>query len=506
MRQHTSYLFFIFQGENDIIYLGEKSMLEILEEKKYNKMPVWKCVAFGIWCIQQEFEIYKVLAHGKAYDMTKFLNKTVERFWQTAATGYLMDEQYILAVEESFFEPESLWDKMALTVVQDLYALFYSVYNKKGREILSFGRKRLELIEKYVEAASKESASSEKIDKAQLVNELVAATEKIIMEIEAVPNKEKKQYLAELKEREVIFILGNNFPSYVPVKAAEKPAKKKIPEIRRTSLIADKLIKEHKANSSFEWMLSAKPYQWVPGYNPQNPSDGAYKSEYEAKNYLELSHNMEVQYHLLAREDYLTNGSPDRVRAFWYMSALTTIYAYKLEEKGFPLNPKAPVYHYIARHKEGMSGFCTTPSDFYYAYAAGCDELLDDIFYFAPKSRAEECRLLYKVFTHKADSNDADKLNIIGYDVMADILRGNAKEARKGILKGIRHIRNSYDMLGEIVDIHGCAHLRLAKEYNLAIPAIDAYEVFYNDLNFKKIDKNKWKLPYQDEMDQWLRK
>lgn len=112
---------------------------------------------------------------------------------------------------------------------------------------------------------------------------------------------------------------------------------------------------------------------------------------------------MEVQYHLLAREDYLTNGSPDRVRAFWYMSALTTIYAYKL--------------------------------------------------------------------------------NVIGYDVIAAILRGNATEARKGILKSIRHIRNSYDMLGEILDIHGCAHLRLAKEYNLAIPAIDAYEVFYNDLN-----------------------
>ena len=43
--------------------------------------------------------------------MSKFLKKTVERFWKAAATGYSMDEQYIFAVEESFFTPRDGWEK-----------------------------------------------------------------------------------------------------------------------------------------------------------------------------------------------------------------------------------------------------------------------------------------------------------------------------------------------------------------------------------------------------------
>ena len=75
--------------------------------KIMKKTHFWKFVAFGTVCIKQEYEVYEQLAKDRFFDMSKFLKKTVERFWKAAATGYSMDEQYILAVEESFFTPST---------------------------------------------------------------------------------------------------------------------------------------------------------------------------------------------------------------------------------------------------------------------------------------------------------------------------------------------------------------------------------------------------------------
>lgn len=80
----------------------------ILDEvsKIMKKTHFWKFVVFGTVCIKQEYEVYEQLAKDRFFDMSKFLKKTVERFWKAAATGYSMDEQYILAVEESFLHLE----------------------------------------------------------------------------------------------------------------------------------------------------------------------------------------------------------------------------------------------------------------------------------------------------------------------------------------------------------------------------------------------------------------
>lgn len=88
--------------------------MDILEQQNqiYTDMincPLWKCVTFGLICIEYEFDIYCRLAENRSFDMAKFLKKTVSRFWKAAATGYSMDEQYLLAIEESVFEPHDEW-------------------------------------------------------------------------------------------------------------------------------------------------------------------------------------------------------------------------------------------------------------------------------------------------------------------------------------------------------------------------------------------------------------
>ncbi len=84
-------------------------MTYILDSRGVQKAPFWKCAAFGLACILQEYEVYEKLACERSFDMSKFLKKTMERFWRTVSTGYSIEEKYILAIEESFFKPQNVW-------------------------------------------------------------------------------------------------------------------------------------------------------------------------------------------------------------------------------------------------------------------------------------------------------------------------------------------------------------------------------------------------------------
>lgn len=121
--------------------------------KTMKKAHFWKFVAFGTVCIKQEYEVYEQLAKDRFFNMSKFLKKTVERFWKVAATGYSMDEQYILAVEESFFTPRDDWEALALLFVQDLQDFFYGVAEKDEKRCLEMQERQIAFVEKYIQVS-----------------------------------------------------------------------------------------------------------------------------------------------------------------------------------------------------------------------------------------------------------------------------------------------------------------------------------------------------------------
>lgn len=117
--------------------------------KELKKAAFWKSAVFGLDCIRQEYAVYEELARDRQFDMSKFLKKTIERFWKAAATGYSMDEQYLLAIEESFFEPRDEWEKLALEIVQDLYDFFYAVAEKNSQNAIDMKERQYALIEHF---------------------------------------------------------------------------------------------------------------------------------------------------------------------------------------------------------------------------------------------------------------------------------------------------------------------------------------------------------------------
>ncbi len=76
-----------------------------LQKEFPKKTLFWKYMIVALQAMEQEYELYERLAKDRRFDMSRHLKKTMERFYQAAATGYQPDEKYILTGEESYLEP-----------------------------------------------------------------------------------------------------------------------------------------------------------------------------------------------------------------------------------------------------------------------------------------------------------------------------------------------------------------------------------------------------------------
>ena len=474
----------------------EKNTMNFDEIAKImKKTHFWKFVAFGTVCIKQEYEVYEQLAKDRFFDMSKFLKKTVERFWKAAATGYSMDEQYIFAVEESFFTPRDDWEELALQFVQDLQEFFYGVAEKDEKRCLEMQKRQIAFIEKYIQVSGLSSEQGQILLEKALRNHI-----KMAKELVAVPAKEKKSFLEAFSAGNPEPLLGVDYLSDRPEQEPEKPAKKKLPEIRATSLDFDR----EKKNNDNAWLLNSTPEQWVLGCEGDMHQRGAYAEYYHEKNLLDLCYVMDVRYRLYAEDDYIQHRVPERVRGFWYLNALTWLRAYQLREKGYPVK----WVPYFERHENGDAGFQPVFYRMLGAYASGEDWMLSEIQHFSSEKERMWTAPLLQLLTGGSSQEiyplveaweDCERKKII-----LAILQEDKKEIRKILLQMIRHDRQMYDMYRTMVDITAYAFMRLTKERGIDMEPIIAAEVLDGNLDMTPVDKSFFKLPYQEEIDEWL--
>uniref|UniRef100_UPI00405656FC hypothetical protein n=1 Tax=Agathobacter sp. TaxID=2021311 RepID=UPI00405656FC len=108
----------------------------------YKKAPFWKYATLAVVCIEQEFAVYEILTKNCFFDMSKFLNKVIKRFWQSIPTGYAIGESYLLAVEESVFEPRDDWERIALQIVKDIEYTFYMLWEKNAEGAFEVAKRK----------------------------------------------------------------------------------------------------------------------------------------------------------------------------------------------------------------------------------------------------------------------------------------------------------------------------------------------------------------------------
>lgn len=247
-----------------------------LQKEFPKKTLFWKYMIVALQAMEQEYELYERLAKDRRFDMSRHLKKTVERFYQAAATGYQPDEKYILAVEESYFEPRDEYEKLAYQIVKDLEDFFHLVYEKDCKKAGAFLERPLQLLRQF-------HSFSKNIDLEKALEEERQYLSQMIVEAVAVDKSGKKAYIEEVKNRERPLLIGDALlENRAPIKK-EKPVKKTFPLIRRTSLQFD--------------------------YDLKSP----------AGSYWHLSKNWE------------------EILADWYRSALSVLYKLKLLENGYPI-------------------------------------------------------------------------------------------------------------------------------------------------------------------------
>ena len=463
--------------------------------KIMKKTHFWKFVAFGTVCIKQEYEVYEQLAKDRFFDMSKFLKKTVERFWKAAATGYSMDEQYIFAVEESFFAPRDGWEDLALQFVQDLQEFFYGVAEKDEKRCLKMQERQIAFVEKYIQVSDLTSEQGQILLDEALKNHI-----KMAKELVAVPAKDKKKFLEEFSSRNLEPLLGECYLLDRPERELEKPAKKKLPEIRATSIDFDR----EKRTRDNAWLLHSTPEQWVLGYDFNINGKDAYVESYRECDLLELCSMMDVRYRLFAADDYIQHRNPGRVRGFWYLDALSWLRSYQLREKGYPVKRG----YYFERHENGDKGFQPVFNRMLSAYSSGEDWMLPEIQHFSSKKEIPWTAPLLQLLTGGNTQElyplvevweECDRKKII-----LAILQEDKKEIRKLLLQRIRQDRKMYDLNRTMVDIEAYAFMRLVKERGIEIEPIRAAEVLDGNMDMIPVDKNFFKLPYQEEIEEWL--
>ncbi len=260
-----------------------------LQKEFPGKTLFWKYMIVALQALEQEYELYVRLAKDRRFDMSRHLGKTVERFYQAAATGYQPDEKYILAVEESYFEPRDEYEGLAWQIVKDLEDFFHLVYEKDCKKAGEFLERPMRILDQYW-------SFSKNIDLAKSKEEERQYLSRMIQEAVAVDKSGKKGYIESIKTRQRPLLIGEVLlENRAPVEK-EKPVKKRFPLIRRTSLRYDYDLKKN------------------------TESYGKFRE------------------------------NPEDVLAGWYRSALSVLYKLKLFENGYPQNGSDFYYH--ERHGE----------------------------------------------------------------------------------------------------------------------------------------------------------
>ncbi len=284
----------------------------------------------------------------------------------------------------------------------------------------------------------------------------------------------------------------------------EKPAKKKLPEIRKTSIEFDKFAKRCKS----DWLLQATPEDLV-----LKPYEGNYKEggrlveDYFNKDLPHLCYIMPTLYFSYAQANYVKNRNPNRTRGFWYLYAYSKLCMYELAEKGYPLKEKG-----LVRHEMEWFADSIIASAMLYAYAAGTQDIIPRLYRFAkgvhkcePYTDAKDYMELFagennEALYHRIEQWEKGDMRTM----MLSVLKGDAKEFRKALLQSIRHTRKAYDMTGTLIGPWEYACVKIAKNYGIEVEPIEVVELLDWDFDETPIDRNKWKLPLQDEIDEWL--
>ena len=248
-----------------------------LQDEFPKKTLFWKYMIVALQAMEQEYKLYERLAKDRRFDMSRHLGKTVERFYQAAATGYQPDEKYILAVEESYFEPRDEYEKLAYRIVKDLEDFFHLVYEKDCKKAGMFLERPLQILEQFC-------LFSPNMDLEKAREEERQYLPRMMKEGVAVDKSGKKAYIETVKNRERPLLSGDALlENRAPIEK-EKPVKKIFPLIRRTSLRYD------------------------------------YDLKSEAASYWKFQENWED------------------IQADWYRSASSALYRLKLLENGYPLS------------------------------------------------------------------------------------------------------------------------------------------------------------------------
>ena len=338
-------------------------------ETSLKKAPFWKYATIATVCIEQEYAVYETLAKGCAYDMSKFLGKVIKRYWQAIPTGYSIDESFLLAIEESIFLPRDEWEELALQIVKDMEHTFYAFWHKDTKAAFVSMEKQFEVVCQY----GKLAGLNEK-EKNLLVEKTCKNQHELIEELVSIPNKEKKAFIAQLQDRDKVQLVELAYLAEICPDRKEKPAKKKLPEIRNTSVDFDIAEK----NSTDDWLLHSTPEQWVTKVWERLGSHGAFYTNYVEKNLPDLCRIMTGPYSGYAQMDYIKNRMPERVRGFWYLHAYSKLCMYELVEKGYELKENS-----LVRHDMDWFADSLILAAMIYSYAAGVEELIPRLARFA---------------------------------------------------------------------------------------------------------------------------
>lgn len=468
-------------------------------ETTLKKAAFWKYAAVASVCAQQEYSVYKALAKGCFFDMTKFLDKVIKRFWQAVPTGYSIDDSYLLAIEESVFSPRDEWEETALQIVGDLEQTFYAFFEKDRDAAFDGLNRRLSLVKKCAKLSDMTQAQEE-----AFLKKIRADQENMIAEIAAVPNRDKKKFLAEFQNRnwEETVDFGA-LTERRPVRG-EKPAKKKIPEIRNTSVNFDKFA-ERTDNG---WLLHATPEQFILKYFEESGTGGTYYQYYTEKKLAQLCGNMSVLYYSYVQRDYAENRRQDRVKGFWYLFSYSRLCAWELAEKGYPVPEKS-----LLRHDMSWHGDSLVYTAMVFAYAAGTEDLIPRLYHFA---KGQSCGKTYtqaqdfmKILGGAKNETLVSRVeqweNSDMRDMLLWILKGEAKEFRKALLHSIRHDRKLYDMSGDyFLDPWAYSCVKIAGKHGIEVEPVRVAELLDWDFDETPVDREQWRLPLQDEIEEWF--
>lgn len=468
-------------------------------KKQLQKGPLWKCVLFGLLCIKQEFEVYRYLAEGQSYNMIKFLEKTIERFWKAAASGYGINEKFLLAIEESFFEPKNKWDEIALKVVRDIYDFFYAVENKNKENAILMQSRQIELISLFLGAVGEKFSEEHK-----LVSDTLEFQNAVFKSLEIIQAKDKKKFILECEKEEIETVMKSElFSNRLSIKK-EKPAKKNLPEIRFMSLDFErersKLTEEEYFNIEEEknqrlnqiayWLNHWADFLETPEKPIKERDFIDNRRNNKEPDYIDFYYYLQKVYRLMAESAYIHTLKEEYVIGYWYLSALSTLKMKQLIKAGAFRSKN--MQYYIDKHISVIGAMLL-------AVAVNEFELVKSLSVYAENEPEWEDAKMILAVVENRDEEAIEILNNIEDKVLYQelfllVLKKKDKELRKAILKVIEADRKAYDLNRTMVDPVAFAAIRLAEKRGIILK-IHAVEVLDSKLNINLTDKSEWMLP-----------